>query len=316
MYRSIKSQFKALSHKYSLVNDTYLALNNFKRLLLKGVNDETFAKIIYKEATGKNLNLETPTTFNEKLWWLKFNYRHPLMTQCSDKVRVRDYIKDIGLEHILTEIEGVYSKAEDIPFSSLEGKFFIKCNHVSGTNAVYDSNNPQQFNYPKFKEEFNNALSKNYYYQSREWNYKNIEPKIIVERFIEAESDLLDYRFFCFNGEVKLIFVDIETASKDGKHNPNAKRNIYNRDFILQDFTVGRKNFSSDLVQKPTNLNTMIEVAETIAKPFPFCRIDLYNLDGDIKFGEVTFYPGGSTQQFSSEEVDRMVASWLELPFS
>lgn len=316
MYRLIKSRFRALSHKYSLVDDTYLALNNFKRLALKGVNDETFAKIIYKEATGKKLNLETPTTFNEKLWWLKFNYRHPLMTQCSDKVRVRDYIKDIGLEHILTEIEGVYSKAEDIPFDQLEGKFFIKCNHVSGTNALYDSSKPEAFDYGKFVKEFNSALSKNYYHQSREWNYKNIEPKILVEKFIETEEKLLDYKIFCFHGEAKLMFVDMDVAAEDGKHNPYPKRNIYDRDFVLQNFTMLLPNFDENLVKKPKNLAQMLKIAEKIAAPFPFCRVDLYNNNGKIKFGEVTFYTGGATKQFSSEEVDRMVASWLELPFS
>ena len=196
MYRIFKKKFHNLTHSSNILRRIYSQLNIYKTRGLSYIDDETFARIKYWEATGKKLNLESPKTFNEKLWWLKFNYRHPLMTQCSDKVRVRDYIKDIGLEHILTEVEGVYSKAEDIPFSSLDGRFFIKCNHVSGTNAVFDSNNSEQFNYPKFKKEFNTALSRNYYYQSREWNYKNIEPKIIVERFIETESDLLDYRFF------------------------------------------------------------------------------------------------------------------------
>lgn len=313
MYRSVKKKIKTLSNESYLIEKAYLKLNQKKRLLLKGLSDEVFAKIIYKEATGKNLNLKNPATFNEKLWWLKFNYRHPLMTQCSDKVRVRYYIKDIGLEHILNNIEGVYSKAEDIPFEKLKGKFFIKCNHVSGINAVYDSNKPDAFNYLKFKKEFNSALSKNYYNQSREWNYKNIEPKILVEKFIETEVDLLDYRFFCFHGKVKLIFVDIDTASENGKHNPDAKRNIYNRHFQLQNFTVGRENFNPDLIQKPTNISEMIAIAETIAEPFPFCRVDLYNNNGDINFGEITFYPGGATQQFSNEQADLMVSSWLNI---
>lgn len=313
MYQDFKKGFRSLTHSSQLVNKLYSQLNIVKARALSIIDDETFAQIKYWEATGKKLNLENPITFNEKLWWLKFNYRHPLMTQCSDKVKVRDYIESIGLGDILTNIAGVYSRVEDIPFNQLEGKFFIKCNHVSGTNAVYDSNNPNAFNYPKFKREFNTALRKNYYYQSREWNYKNIEPKIIVERFIETESNLLDYRFFCFHGEVKLIFVDIDTASENGKHNPDAKRNVYNRNFELQEYTVGRKNFNSDLIQKPANLNQMIKVAEDIAEPFPFCRIDLYNVSGEIKFGEVTFYPGGAAQEFSSKQSDLMVASWLKI---
>src|SRR5690606_698278 len=101
--------------------------------------------------------------------------------------------------------------------------------------------------------------------------------------------------------------------SENGKHNPDAKRNVYDRNFELQEYTVGRKNFNSDLIQKPANLHQMIEIAEAISEPFPFCRIDLYNINGEIKFGEVTFYPGGATQEFSSKESDLMVASWLKL---
>lgn len=313
MYNSIKNKVRTLSHKSSLVSRGYQKLNNIKRLVLKPVSDEIFAKIIYKETTGKSLNLRNPTTFNEKLWWLKINYRHPLMTQCSDKVKVREYIRDIGLEHILTDIEGVYSKAEDIPFDKLKGKFFIKCNHVSGTNAIYDSNKPDAFNYSKFVKEFNSALSKNYYHQSREWNYKNIEPKILVEKFIETEEKLFDYKIFCFHGEAKLMFVDMDVAAEDGKHNPYPKRNIYDRNFVLQNFTMLLPNFDENLVKKPNNLAQMLKTAEKIAAPFPFCRVDLYNNNGEIKFGEVTFYTGGGTKQFSSEEADQMVASWIKL---
>ena len=313
MPQNLKAKLRNLTYSSSKLQDIYLKLNDIKTKTLQVLDDETFAKIKYWEATGKKLNLKNPREFNEKLWWLKFNYRNPLMTQCSDKVEVRNYIRDLGLGDILNDIHGVYSRPEDIPFEQLKGKFFIKCNHVSGINTVYDSNNCELFNFCKFKRDFNTALNKNYYYQSREWNYKNIAPKIIVENFIEAESNLVDYRFFCFHGEVKLIFVDINTASENGRHNPYAKRNIYDQSFELQKFTVGRENFDPHLIQKPTNLNQMIEVAEKIAEPFPFCRVDLYNIKGEIKFGEITFYPGGATQQFSSQEADLRVASWIDL---
>ncbi len=313
MYRLIKNKLRTQSYKYASIKSLYSHLNSMKILVLSATSDSFFSRIVYKAATGEKLNLDNPITFNEKLWWLKINYRHPLMTQCSDKVKVRDYIEDIGLGHILNDIEGVYSKVDDIPFDNLEGKFFIKCNHVSGTNVVYDSNKKHNFDHIDFKKRFNLALSKNYYQQSREWNYKNIKPKIIVEKFIETESELLDYRFFCFHGEAKLIFVDINTAADNGSHNPYAKRNIYDKYFKLQNFTVGRENFDESLVTKPKNLEKMIEYAELIAQPFIFCRVDLYNIKNEIKFGEITFYPGGGTQQFSSEEADLMVSSWLEV---
>lgn len=313
MYHLLKKRARQLTHKSELLKSLYAQLNTAKISLLKPLNDDIVAKINYKENTGKTLNLDNPVYFNEKLWWLKINYRNPLMTQCSDKVKVRDYIKEIGLEHILTDIQGVYDSAEDVPFENLKGKYFIKCNHVSGTNAIFDSEHSEQFDKQKFITEFNKALDNNYYYQSREWNYKHIKPKILVENFIEAESELLDYRFFCFHGRVKLIFVDIDTAADSGRHNPKAKRNIYDREFNPQNFTVGRPNFDTGLVSKPHNLDQMLKVAEKIAEPFIFCRVDLYSNNGEIKFGEMTFYPGGATQQFSSEEADLMVSSWLNI---
>ncbi|MGP5501080.1 ATP-grasp fold amidoligase family protein [Psychrobacter faecalis] len=312
-YYLIKNKFREKANKSWAIRKLYSKLNEFKTSLLKYLDDESFAKIKYKENTGKNLDLKNPVYFNEKLWWLKINHRTQLMTECSDKVAVREYIKRIGLLDLLNPIHGVYIYPEDIPFNDMNGKFFIKCNHVSGINALFDSNNEHSFNKAGFYNEFNKALKKNYYYQSREWNYKNIPPRILVEEFIESPSSLLDYRFFCFHGEVKLIFVDINTAADDGKHNPNAKRNIYDKMFNLQGFTVGRENFDEKLVRKPTNLNLMIEYAEKIADPFIFCRVDLYNNAGEIKFGEITFYPGGATQQFSTEEADLLVSSWLKI---
>jgi len=313
MYFIIKKYIRNLSNKSGFLKKLYIFFNSLKTKSTYNINDEIFAKIKYKENTGKKLNLDNPKYFNEKLWWLKINNRNALMTQCSDKVEVRKYLSSINLDNLLIDIYGVYERAEDIPFENLKGKFFIKCNHVSGINTIFDSNNIQNFNREKFNKYFNSALHMNYYFQSREWNYKNIKPKILVEKFLETKEPLLDFRFFCFHGKVKMIFVDIETASEDGSHNPNAKRNIYDTNFNLMNFTVGRENFDKNLVQKPNNLDLMIEYAEKISNPFIFCRVDLYNLNGQIKFGEITFYPGGATQQFSSKEADLEVSSWLKI---
>lgn len=309
----IKHKFRDFSHTNIFLGRVYSKISTIKTKYSSVLSDDLYSKIKYYENTNLKLNLKKPITFNEKLWWLKTNYRTPLMTKCSDKVEVHDYLDGIGLGHLSNTIRGVYDAAEDVPFSEMDGKFFIKCNHVSAVNAFFDSKKGSDFNRKRFNKEFNEALKTNYYYQSREWNYKNIVPKILVEDFIESHSELLDYRFFCFHGKVKLIFVDIDTASEDGKHNPNAKRNIYDEQFNLQDFTVGRDNFDASLVKKPNNLQLMIEYAEKIADPFIFCRVDLYNNDGEIKFGEITFYPGGGIQQFSTEEADLLVSSWLDI---
>lgn len=313
MYSFIKRKFRDISHTNIYIGRLYSLLNAVKTKSSSFLSDDLYAIMKYYDATKLKLNLKDPVTFNEKLWWLKINHRTPLMTRCSDKVEVHKFLEEIGLGHLSNPIRGVYDAAEDVPFDEMKGKFFIKCNHVSGVNAFFDSENASSFNRKRFNREFNKALKVNYYYQTREWNYKNIVPKILVEDFIESQSTLLDYRFFCFHGKVKLIFVDIDTASEDGKHNPNSKRNIYDEHFNLQDFTVGRDNFDESLVKKPDNLQLMIEYAEKIASPFVFCRVDLYNNEGEISFGEITFYPSGGTQQFSSEKADLLVASWLDI---
>lgn len=309
----IKNKVRKLSYTNNFINKLYLIANRIKVLLLLPLSDEKFAKIKYKENTGRKLDLENPKTFNEKLWWLKINNRDPLLTICSDKVKVREYVRKCGLGHILNEVYGVYDSADDIDFDKLPDKAFIKTNHGSGINIIWDRNKPFDIN--KFRKKFNRALKQNYYWQSREWNYKNIEPKIIVEKLLEDRENrsLIDYRFLCFDGVVRMIFVDIETAAEDGSHNPYARRNVYDRNFNYLNIKVKREQFDSSIIKKPRNFDKMIEYAEKLSKPFVFCRVDLYNINGNIYFGEITFYPGGATQIVEPEEWERRMGDWIDL---
>lgn len=312
IYRA-KRYLRNLSYKYGFFKRVYLLANIFKVRVFSIVSDATYARIKYKENTGKSLDLKSPTTFNEKLWWLKLNNRDPLLTKCSDKVAVREYVKECGLEHILNEVYGVYSDARQIDFSKLPDKAFIKTNHTSGINIIWDRNKP--FNRRKFVKVFNRALKRNYYFQSREWNYKNIPPKLIVEKFLEDEQNgmLVDYRFLCFDGIVNLVFVDIETAAEDGAHNPFARRNVYDRDFNYLNIKAHREHFDKSLISKPRNFDKMIEYAERLSQPFPFCRVDLYNINGHVYFGEMTFYPGGATQIVEPPEWEKRMGDWIDL---
>lgn len=309
----IKNKVRKLSYTNNFINKLYLIANRIKVLLLLPLSDEKFAKIKYKENTGRKLDLENPKTFNEKLWWLKINNRDPLLTICSDKVKVREYVRKCGLGHILNEVYGVYDSADDIDFDKLPDKAFIKTNHGSGINIIWDRNKPFDIN--KFRKKFNRALKQNYYWQSREWNYKNIEPKIIVEKLLEDRENrsLIDYRFLCFDGVVRMIFVDIETAAEDGSHNPYARRNVYDRNFNYLNIKVKREQFDSSIIKKPRNFDKMIEYAEKLSKPFVFCRVDLYNINGNIYFGEITFYPGGAMQIVEPEEWERRMGDWIDL---
>jgi hypothetical protein len=309
----IKSIFRKLSLKNKLLSQIYSYANRYKVKILSILSDEQYAKLKYKENTGRKLNIKAPNTFNEKLWWLKINNRDPLLTRCSDKFEVRNYIKDKGLEHILVPIYGVYKNAADVNFEKIINKAFIKTNHGSGKNMIWDRDKP--FDRSMFIKKFNKYLTENYYLQSREWNYKNIPPLIIVEKLLVDNplTSLIDYRFLCFDGKVKIVFVDIETAAQDGSHNPYAKRNVYDRNFNQLDIKVSREQFSKDRILKPQNFEIMVEYAEILSAPFIFSRVDLYNIDGTIYFGEITFYPGGCTQIFEPEKYEIQLGSWIDL---
>lgn len=309
----VKKNIRDLSNNNKYLKNAYQVANNLKVNFLKNISDEKFAKLKYKENTGLKLDLKEPTSYNEKLWWLKLNNRDPLMTICSDKAMVRNYVEERGLEKILTNCYGTYEDAEKIIFEKLPSKVFLKCTHGSGTNIIYDKSKP--FNKREFVRKFNKSLKSNYYYQAREWNYKNIKPQIIIEEYLELNSNegLVDYRFLCFDGKVKLIYADIETTASDGSHSPYAKRNVYTRNFEFIDVKVGREQFNSQLLEKPENLEEMIKYAEILSSPFIHCRVDFYNLEGKIYFGEITFYPGGATQKISPPHWDTKIADWIDL---
>ncbi len=223
-----------------------------------------------------------------------------------------DYVKEKGLEHILVPTYGVYDTPEEINFSELPERAFIKTNHGSGKNIIWDKN--KHFKHKVFKKEFNNSLKENYYYQSREWNYKDIQPRLIAEKMLVENpgETLIDYRFLCFEGRPKLIFVDVETAAEDGSHSPYAKRNVYDMEFNQLDIKVAREHFDNK-VSKPMNFDQMLKYAEILSEPFVFSRVDLYNIDGVIHFGEITFYPGGCTQLIEPEKYELELGSWINL---
>jgi hypothetical protein len=292
---------------------SYFSLYLLKEFIINNViSDKKFAELRYKKVLGKSLDLKNPKTFNEKLWWLNLNNKDPLMTICSDKVEVRKYLKDLGMEDLLIENFGIYNDARDVEFNKITSKAIIKCSHGSGTNILYDPTKP--FDRKKFIKVFNSALKKNYYKKSREWNYKNIEPKLIVEKIIgDSEEPLIDYRFMCFNGKAEIVLVDIDTMAEDGSHARGAKRNVYDKKFNYLDMKIGRENYDENLVDKPQNYDKMIEYAEQLSKPFVHCRVDLYNVKGKIYFGEITFYSGGAIQEISPNEWDYQLGSWVNL---
>lgn len=289
------------------------SLREPQRILLKldrcniiRLKDETFLKYRYKIEMNQQLDLENPKTFNEKLQWLKIHDRNPLYTKLVDKYAVRLYITERIGEKYLIPLYGIYDSFDEIDFSKLPNQFVIKCNHDSG--GVIVCKNKAELNKKLAKQKINKSLNKNYYYSGREWPYKNVKPKIIVEKYMEDVQchELIDYKVMCFHGEPKLIFTCSERFSGDLKvtfFDLNWKRLAFERHYSVSD----------KKIKKPKNLKNMIELSKILSTNIPFVRVDWYEVNGEIYFGEMTFYPGGGMEEFRPDEWDRKLGDMIDL---
>lgn len=265
-------------------------------------SDEEYFKKAYKRNSGKTLDFSNPQTFDEKQLWIKMFYRNPLYTKCTDKFLVREYVESCGLGHILNTLYATYDSVDEIDWDKLPNKFYLKANHTSAGNIRCDDKTT--IDRKKVCRELRRTLKHNHYYDSREWNYREIQPKIISESILENEdkSPLVDYRFLCYEGKCEYLFVDINTADEKGRHREDARRNVYDKDMNLLEVTVTRPRFDPTLIKKPENYDLMVEYAEKLSKQFPFCRVDLYNISGKIVFGEITFFHSGGLSKITPEE--------------
>lgn len=278
-------------------------------------SEEHYAKWFYHLYTGKDLDLDNPKTFDQKLWWLKLNNRDPKLTQCSDKIAVREYVKECGYEDILIPQLDTFTSTKDLDFLKYNVEIVAKCNHNSGGHVFYNPKNPlskKEIGTAKKRLKF--ILKRNASVLSREWNYKNISPKIVVEEVIRTKSGELplDYKFMCFNGEPKMLFLDLGVINPDSSYNHDYPRNIYDMDFNLLPVFETRPNADFP-VEKPENFEKMVEIARTLSQPFAHCRVDLYNVDGKIYFGEITFYHGGGCNKIEPEEWDLRMGKWIDI---
>jgi hypothetical protein len=304
---------KLFLYHHTVTAYLYNIIRTYRRDKRNKLSDEDFARWQYKQHTGKYLDLDNPKTYDEKVWYLKLHERDSLQTKCSDKLLVRDYVKECGLGHILNEVYGVYDSFKAIPFDELPDRFFIKCTHTSGANAIYDRNKP--FDYAYQKNEFGFWMKRDYFWGSREWNYKGLVPKIICEEILEDKNGRLpmDYKIMCFGGKAKMLFLNIGLSTETGEHADDAYCNIYDRDFNLLPIKDERENYTGNDIVKPANWDEMIEYAEILSKPFRHCRVDLYNVDGKIYFGEITFHHGGGCNGIEPEEWAYRMGDWIDI---
>lgn len=277
------------------------------KILYKYMKDEDYLKLMYKIILNKELNLKNPETFNEKIQWLKLNDRNLEYTNLVDKYKVREFIADSIGEEYLIPLIGKWENFDDIDFSKLPNKFVLKCTHDSG--GIVICKNKNELDVKQAKQKIEKALKRNYYDRSKEWPYKNVEPLIICEKYMEDnnDEDLKDYKFMCFNGEVKCSFVCSNRRSLNG-----LKVDFYDRDWNFMDFKRHYPN-SGKVIYKPKNYEKMILLAEKLSKNFTFVRIDFYEVNEKIYFGEFTLYPGSGFEEFTPEKYDYLLGSWIKL---
>ena len=274
--------------------------------ILKFIPDEMMIKLEYRLKIGKKLRLNPPVTFNEKIQWLKLNDKKPLYTKMVDKYEVREYIKEQIGEEYLVPIYGVWENIEDISFQKLPKSFVLKCTHDSGSVILCE--NKDELNIQEVKKKLRSRITKNSFWYGREWVYKEVKPRIIAEEYLKDRSNLYlpVYKFFCFNGEPKII----QSIQNDKQENESIDYFDINWNLlkIKQRFPNSETPFS-----KPDRLNEMLEIAKKLSKGIAFLRVDLYIINNKIYFSENTFYPDAGYSIFEPEDWDKKLGDWINL---
>jgi len=254
----------------------------------------------------KTLDLKSPKTYNEKLQWLKLYDRKPEYSRMVDKAEAKNFVANIiGQQHIIPTL-GIWEKFDDIDFDHLPDKFVLKTTH--GCGGVIICKDKAKLDIQKARKEIKFSFKHNYFAYGREWPYKNVRPRIIAEQFMVDESglELKDYKFFCFDGEPKALFI-----ATDRPH--DTRFDFFDMEFNHLPFTNGHEN-ATKKIDKPLNFELMIEIARKLSKGIPHVRVDLYNVNGRIYFGELTFFHWGGMVPFVPEEWDYTFGSWIKLP--
>lgn len=263
----------------------------------------------YKIRLGKKLDLKNPQTFNEKLQWLKLYDRNPEYTKTVDKYQAKQYVADIIGEKYIIPTLGIWDKFENINFEELPNQFVLKCTHDSGGLVI--CKDKSKLNIKEAKRKISKSLKTNYYYHGREWPYKKVRPRIIAEKYMATykQKELIDYKFFCFNGEPKFLYVSEGLSNHENARISFANMNYEKTEFYRKDYRPFDK-----LPDKPTNFDKMKELSKKLSKNIPFIRVDFYEVNGQIYFGELTFFPCSGFIPFEPEEWDRKLGDMLKLP--
>lgn len=273
-------------------------------------NDEKYLSTLYWLNFGVKPDLKNPTKFSEKIQWLKLHDHNPLYTTLVDKYAVKELVRERLGEKYVIPVIAEWDSPLDINWDALPERFVIKTNHDGGGHGIVICKDRSTFSISKAMQELNHSFYRSSYMVGREWPYKNVEKKIFAEQFVtDSNGELRDYKFFCFNGKVKCFKIDYnrQIYHQANYYDPQCNLQMYGE-------TAYPFNPNAD-IHIPENINEMVSLAEKLADGLPFVRVDFYNVDGRIYFGEFTFYPAGGMSHWDGDiDVDRLWGSWLQLP--
>lgn len=287
----------------------YRVRGKFIRMAAPYLPDALYLKLLFKHRVGYKLNLDNPKTYNEKLQWLKLNDIHPEYTRMVDKVEAKKYVASIiGEEYIIPTL-GVYESVDDIDFDKLPLQFVLKCTHDSGGIVV--CKDKSKLDVEQAKAKLKKGWGQNYFKYNREYPYRDVKPRIIAEVYMEDEktAELRDYKFFCFNGDVKALFI----ASDRMTSGEETKFDFFDAEYNHLPFTNGHPN-AKVKPEKPSRFELMKELAAKLSENMPQVRIDFYEVNGKVYFGEITFFHWSGMTPFMPLEWDYKFGEWIKLP--
>lgn len=300
--------------EYLTDEDYRIAMNSSRFGMYHNMPDAEYLKRIFRYRMGYDLDLDKPKTFNEKLQWLKLYDRRPEYTTMVDKYEVKAYVSDrIGEQYIIPTL-GVWNHFDEIDFDELPDRFVLKCTHDSGGLSI--CKDKVNWNKAAAKEKLEKSLKRNYYYAGREWPYKNVTPRIIAEQYMQDEgvsgnTDLTDYKFYCFNSNVDCVMVCYDRGTGDTKFY------FFDPEWKLKRINKRGKEAPSDFsLPKPVCIDEMFEIAAKLSKNIPFVRVDLYQSNNQVYFGEMTFYPQSGWDPNYLPETDLYFGSLIDLSLS
>ena len=300
MFRKIRRYFR--DPYYSLGNDLI-------KKHPKWMSDKFYLSVLWKMEMGYEIDWKHPKTFNEKLQWLKLNNRVPLYTTLVDKFRVKQWVAErIGERHVIPTL-ACYDSVNDIDLVALPNQFVLKCNHDSGSVVI--CKDKASFDLEAAKKKLGEAMERNFYWEAREWPYKNVKPCIFAEKYLEDESGgLTDYKVSCFNGVPYKVMVCSDRYSSE-----TTKFYSFDKDWtLLRHNKMGKAAPDGFSLPKPKNFDEMMAFSSLLSKDIPFVRVDFYEAEGVLFFGELTFFPEGGFDKAILKETDDLYGEMIKLP--